>query len=200
MNAPAHLAPQGDGTTPLGPDELAGLRLTWVTSRGQLLEQEAKGMQQVTLDHLRRVPSLPTMLDDVWVRRLHARIFGHVWTWAGTYRRSGKSIGIDWAQVPVAVRNLVADAAVWFEHDDDVDRAAARLHHRLVEVHPFPDGNGRHARIYTDLCLRAAGATPFSWGRRRIGPDAEKRAAYLAALRAADATRDVGDLAVYCRS
>lgn len=78
------------------------------------------------------------------VRRLHLRIFGHVWTWAGTYRRSGTSIGIDWTPISVAVRNLVADAALWFEHDH-VEQAAARLHHRLVEVHPFPDGNGRHA-------------------------------------------------------
>jgi Fic-DOC domain mobile mystery protein B len=199
VSRPAHLAPQGDGTTPLSPDELDGLRLTWVTTRGQVLEQEAKGLQRVALDHLRRVPALSTMLDDVWVRRLHYRIFGHVWAWAGKYRRSGKSIGVDWMQVPVAVRNLVADAAAWFEHDD-VDRAAARLHHRLVEVHPFPDGNGRHARMYTDLCLRAAGVAPFSWGRHRPEPDADKRTAYLAALRVADRTRDISDLAAYCRT
>ena len=197
--APAHLAPQGDGATPLSPDELAGMRLTWVTTRGHLLEQEALGMQRVAREHLRRIPPLPTMLDDAWVRRLHRRIFGHVWAWAGSYRRSGKSIGIDWPQVPVAVRNLVADAAMWFEYDD-VDQAAARLHHRLVEVHPFPDGNGRHARMYTDLCLRAAGAAPFSWGRHRREPDDDKRAAYIAELRVGDTTGDVSGLAAYCRT
>lgn len=196
---PRHLAPQGDGATPLSPDELVGIRLTWVTTRGQLLEQEALGLQRVAREHLRRVPTLATILDDAWVRRLHRRIFGHVWAWAGSYRRSEKSIGIDWTQVSVGVRNLVEDAAMWFEHED-ADQAAARLHHRLVEIHPFPDGNGRHARMYTDLCLRAAGAAPFSWGRHRTEPDGDKREAYLTALRTADTTRGVTELAAYCRT
>lgn len=75
-----------------------------------------------------------------------------------------------------------------------------RLHHRLVEIHPFPDGNGRHARSFTDLVLRASGAAPFSWGRHREEDDRAKRDAYLSALRQADRTRDVTELATYCRS
>ncbi len=199
MSTPIHLAPQGDGTTPLTPDEMAGLKLTWVTTRGQLLEQEAKGLQRVALEHLTRVPRLPVLLDGAWLRRLHQRVFGEVWAWAGQYRTSGKTIGIDWTQVPMATRNLCDDARLWFEHED-VNTAAARLHHRLVEVHPFPDGNGRHARAYTDLALRAAGVAPFTWGRLRRESDEDKRAAYLAALRRADATRDVADLVAYGRT
>jgi len=199
VSTPEHLAPPGDGRTPLDGDEVDGLRLTWVATRGQLLDQEAKGLQRVAVEHLQRVPALGRLLDDVWLRRLHERIFGAVRSWAGRYRTTGKSIGLDWTLVPTAVRDLLADAALWFAHDD-VDLAAARLHHRLVEIHPFPDGNGRHARVHTDLCLRAVGALPFTWGRLRDEPDAAKRAAYLAALRHADRTRDVAPLRAYCRT
>jgi Fic-DOC domain mobile mystery protein B len=111
-----------------------------------------------------------------------------VWSWAGTYRRRELNLGIDSWRVPAAVRDLNADAAYWFADEAamPVDEAAARFHHRLVEIHPFPNGNGRHARALTDLILVAAGTDPFAWGGRDLGPISSVRRTYVDALRAAD--------------
>jgi Fic-DOC domain mobile mystery protein B len=97
-------------------------------------------------------------------------------------------MGVDPAQVPVAVRDLVDDAKYWFAAHSpaEIDVAAVRLHHALVAIHPFPNGNGRHARFLTDLVLEVAGAPAFTWGRRDLGPISEVRARYVAALRRAD--------------
>lgn len=199
MSDPAHLRPDADGSTPLDPDEAEGLKLTWVVTRGQLVQQEARGLERVATRYALRPPAADRLLDDVFLRSLHRDIFGQVWTWAGRYRTTGKSIGVDASRVAVEVRELLADVQVWLGHEE-VDHAAARLHHRLVWIHPFPDGNGRHARVHTDLVLRAHGAEAFTWGRDRDEPPAAKRAAYLAALRRADVAGDVDELVAYCRS
>lgn len=102
-----------------------------------------------------RSPSLDDVLDDLWLRRLHQRMFGDVWSWAGTDRRSGRNIGIDSTEIPAAVRVLVEDCRTWIALDD-TRVPVARFHHRLVAIHPFPNGNGRHSRAAAVLG-RAAG-------------------------------------------
>ena len=129
-----------DGNTPIDDDEALGLKLTWVRTRGDLNEAEAANI----LDARRaiRSPAVDEVLDDHWLRQLHRRMFGDVWDRAGVYRLSDRNIGIDWTEVPAAVRNLVQDARAWFG-DDHQRTAVARFHHRLVAIHPFPNGNGR---------------------------------------------------------
>ena len=118
-------------------------------------------------------------------------MFGDVWDWAGVYRLSDRNIGIDWTEVPAAVRNLVQDAPAWFEGAEQ-RTAVARFHHRLVAIHPFPNGNGRHSRAAADHLCNALGFATPTWGARTYTDTAELRAAYLAALRTAD--RDPNDL------
>jgi Fic-DOC domain mobile mystery protein B len=115
-------------------------------------------------------------------------MLGDVWSWAGSYRLRELNIGIDPSEVPIAVRNLVDDAKYWFATDSelDVDTAAVNFHAKLVAIHPFPNGNGRHSRLMTDLLLRAVGAPPFSWGSRNLAAAGDARARYIAALRLAD--------------
>lgn len=96
---------------------------------------------------------------------LHKRMLGNTWTWAGTYRKSDKNIGCDWRQVAVRVRNLLEDTKYQIKHTvTEPDELAIRFHHRLVLIHPFPNGNGRHSRLITDLLLQKIGIKPFSWG------------------------------------
>lgn len=178
-----------DGNTPIDEDEALGLRLTWVRTRGDLNQAEAANI----LDARRaiRSPALDEVLDDLWLRNLHRRMFGDVWDWAGVYRLSNRNIGFDWTEVPAAIRNLVRDAQAWFG-DDDQQASVARFHHRLVAIHPFPTGNGRHSRAAADYLCNALGIVPPTWGALTYPATAGLRAAYLAALRTAD--RDPEDL------
>lgn len=177
-----------DGNTPIDEDEALGLRLSWVRTRGDLNEAEAANI--LAARRAIRSPALDDVLDDLWLRRLHRRMFGDVWSWAGTYRLSDRNIGVDWTEVPAAVRSLVEDAHAWVSHEEK-QVAVARFHHRLVAIHPFPNGNGRHARAAADyLCNALAIASP-TWGAITYADTNTLRAAYLAALRAAD--RDPND-------
>jgi Fic-DOC domain mobile mystery protein B len=135
------------------------------------------------------------VLDDLWLRALHRRMFGDVWTWAGQYRTTERNIGIDPIRITTATRDLVENAAYRAgttdsEHTRRV--AVARFHHQLVAIHPFPNGNGRHARAAADYLAHALDLPAPSWGRHDARVLASVRASYLAALRAAD--RDHDDL------
>lgn len=135
------------------------------------------------------------VLDDVFLRDLHRRMFGDVWSWAGQYRTRALSIGIEWIDVPTAVRDLMADSIYWFNGADTAAVAAglARFHHRLVQIHPFPNGNGRVSRLVTDELRRSIEHPPLTWGAdaARAGATTKQlRAAYLAGLRAIDVDPD----------
>jgi Fic-DOC domain mobile mystery protein B len=178
-----------DGSTPLTPDESEGLRLSWVLTRGDLDTAEQTGiLTALTKAKWQRI-TVAGLLDDLVLRQLHRDMFGTVWTWAGRYRSSERNIGVAPEQVATGVRDLVADARLWLAADSpyEVHEAAVRFHHRLVAIHPFANGNGRHARAATDLILRASGAPPFTWGARDTHDITVVRSRYIRALRAADA-------------
>ena len=177
-----------DGDTPPADDEQEGLRPSWIRTRGDLNQAELDNIIQARRD-VRAPPTPAAVLDDVWLRSLHKRMFRDVWTWAGTYRRTERNIGIDPARIAVAVRDLVADALLWTGQDTP-ELAAARFHHRLVAIHPFPNGNGRHARAAADYLVMTLRAPTPTWGASAPQPIHELRRSYLAALRAADRDRD----------
>ncbi|MCR9196528.1 MAG: mobile mystery protein B [Hyphomonas sp.] len=177
-----------DGATPLDPDEMEGLKYPHVTTRGQLDELEQANIEQGLAWIARRRSG--SIFDDAFVRTLHRRLFGDVWDWAGEYRLTEKNIGIDPAQIAVQLRMLLDDARYWAEHKVYPPlEAAARFHHRMVQIHPFPNGNGRHARIAADIMLEEIyDHPPVKWASGfDLQADNERRDAYIAALRAADA-------------
>ena len=187
------------GATPLDADEAAGLLPAQVTTREQLDEWEAEnileGERWARSAARRRDP-----LDHAFLRELHRRMFGRTWRWAGTFRNTEKNIGIAPARIAEEVRKLVEDTRAQVAAKAmPLDEIAARFHHRLVWIHPFPNGNGRHARLLTDLMLEANGAPPFAWGATDLERAGEARDRYLAALRAADA-RDFAPLLAFVRS
>jgi Fic-DOC domain mobile mystery protein B len=183
-----HAAPEG--ATPLSPDETEGLKFDHVTTRGELDElEQANILEGLSWQDQRRRRRLD-VLDDAFVRLLHKKLFGHVWTWAGTYRLREKNIGIAPVLVPTQVRVLLDDARYWaLNRIFSALEAGARFHHRLVQIHPFPNGNGRHARIMTDALLQDYFEHPgVQWSDGfDLQNDTNRRSQYILALRKADA-------------
>lgn len=174
------------GATPLDPDEARGLIPGHIRTQAELNQWEQANVLEGSAWAVRTRER--DVLSEHFVRELHRRLFGATWRWAGTFRTSGKNIGVDPAQIAVKLRELLEDARYWIEHGTyPLDGIAARFHHRLVVIHPFPNGNGRHARLMTDVLLRRNGATVFSWGGANLETAGDARDRYLAALRAADA-------------
>jgi Fic-DOC domain mobile mystery protein B len=192
------LLPLGDGHTPLDDGDREALKASYVSTRGELNEAEQENILRVITR--RRPPTVDALLNDRYLRELHRAMFGDVWTWAGRYRRRETTIGIDPAQIAVAVRNLVADGRVCVDSGvESHDTIGVRFHHRLVSIHPFPNGNGRHSRLAADYLVRALGQDRFSWGADLALETPDLRQRYLDALRRAD-DGDLADLVSFARS
>ncbi|MGY2135349.1 mobile mystery protein B [Pseudomonas reactans] len=173
------------GQTPLDPDEAAGLKPRHIATQGELDEWEAQNILKASR-WIARQKKL-NVLNDHFCRELHVKMFDDTWKWAGTFRKSDKNIGCDWTQIAVNLRQLLDNMAYWLEHNVfPPEEVAVRFHHRLVWLHAFPNGNGRHARLMTDCLLRQCGLAPFSWGRGNLVTANEVRQRYIQALRAAD--------------
>lgn len=148
-----------DGATLLDPDEMAGLKFKHITIRAQVDELEqaniVKGMMWLKKNKRQDYPTVDFTLA------LHKALFGQVWQWAGTLRTTEKNIGIDPVQISVSLRNLLDDVSAWIEYKSYPEREAIlRFHHKLVYIHPFPNGNGRFSRIFADLVARQCFQTP----------------------------------------
>jgi Fic-DOC domain mobile mystery protein B len=176
------------GATPLSPDDYVDLIPMWVSRRADLNQAEAANISDAQDLFFARRLSLTTILDDLFVRKLHMNMYGDVWTWAGRYRTRDLSIGVPFTQVAVEVNNLMKDSSFWLKTTDaqELDQAICRVHHRLVAVHPFINGNGRMCRMYADLIALSLGRPLFSWGGTKLGKDSETRLAYISALKSAD--------------
>lgn len=175
-----------EGATPIDPDEVAGLLLTHITTRSELDRWEQDNIIEA-LDWLDKTKPAD-ILNEKFIIELHRRMLGRVWKWAGQFRQSDKNIGGSWHQIPVNLQNLCDDARLWIEMGEvPADEMAVRFHHRLVCVHCFPNGNGRHARLMTDLLLENILNHPrFTWGSANLSKVSDARSQYIAALHAAD--------------
>lgn len=187
-----------DGATPLSAEELEGLMPAHIATRNELNAWEARNVLKA--EQWLRARRRGDILTPAFVRRLHQRMFDETWKWAGTYRDTEKNIGVDPAQIAPRTLDLCEDVKAQLAHKSlPLDEIAARFHHRLVSIHPFANGNGRHARLMTDLLLTENGVARFSWGESALIDDGEVRARYIATLRAADA-RDYAPLLAFVRS
>jgi Fic-DOC domain mobile mystery protein B len=190
------LEPVGDGHTPITYEEADQLIPRWVETRGQLNEVEAAAIA-AALTTLPTTLDLTSVLSVPWLLGLHRSMFASVWRWAGHLRRVDLSIGQDWHRIPALMQLAVDDATFWATRMGP-DEATLRLHHRLVWIHPFVNGNGRWSRIVADLAVVAGGEPAFSWGAG-LAPD-DQRARYVAALRRADHENVVDELIAFARS
>lgn len=185
------------GTTPLDPDEAVGLIPRHIVTQGELNEWEQTNILEGAQWALRRKKR--ELLDEAFIRELHRRMFDKTWKWAGNFRQTDKNIGVDWRQIAVQLKNLLDDvkAQITFQ-TYPVDELALRFHHRLVWIHVFANGNGRHARLMTDLLMQRLGQPALTWGGGSLLTAGDTRKAYLGALRAADG-RDYQPLLKFAR-
>ncbi len=184
-----------EGATRLDEEELEALKPTHISTREELNEWEQANIVEAELWAFRRKRS--DVLTVEYVRELHFQMFGQTWEWAGHFRKSGKNIGVPSYEIPASVKNACEDAAVWVnENVHSLPEIAARFHHRLVYIHPFPNGNGRHARLIADILLFNHDYPRLSWGGVTLQREGEARTAYIQALKAAD-QNDFRPLLVY---
>lgn len=185
------------GATPLDADELASLIPRHITTQGELNEWEQANIVQG--DQWAR-KQRREILNEAFLRQLHRQMYGETWKWAGDFRKSDKNIGVDWLKIGVELKNLLGDAHYQIEHASyPPNEIAVRFHHRLVAIHPFPNGNGRHSRLMADLLAERLGQARFTWGRCSLVDASATRQHYIAALQAAD-RHDIAPLLAFARS
>jgi Fic-DOC domain mobile mystery protein B len=178
------LLPIRDGHTQLTDEDRDGLIPTYISTRGELDEAEQKSIAEALL---RKAPTAKQVLDDKYLRGLHKSMFGQVWKWAGKYRPRETNIGIEPNAIASEVRKLTQDTAAWIEYETyEQLEIVVRFHHRLVAIHPFPNGNGRFGRIAANMLSFALGGENLSWGSHLDVDTPELRNRYLQALHASD--------------
>jgi len=187
------------GATPLDPDEIEGLIPSHITTQQQLNEWEEANILNAE-NWLPSKLTSPDFLTIDFMKMLHEKMFNQTWKWAGTFRKSEKSIGIAPYQIATQLSELLDNIIVQIAYESySLDEIAYRLHHRLVFIHLFPNGNGRHARLMTDFLLMRSGQPRFTWGRINLTSESITRNQYIDALKAAD-KHDYAPLAAFVRS
>lgn len=178
------LLEQDDASTPLTPEERADLIPSYITLRRELNEAEQANIldgEDWAFSRKRDV------LSETFLCKLHKQMFGQVWKWAGKFRNSERNIGVTPYMVRIELTQLLDDVRYWIENKTfESDEIAYRFHHKLVWIHPFPNGNGRHSRMATDLLLKSLGRARFTWGSDNLVDANLTRKQYVTALRAAD--------------
>ncbi len=176
-----------EGATPLDPNEAEGLLPKHITTQSQLNEWE----QMNILEAEEWVSSLNLMTTEIlsidFIRKLHKKMFGKTWSWAGNFRKTDKNIGAYWLNIAIEIKTLMDDIKYQVSHNTYSNtELAARFHHRLVAIHPFSNGNGRHSRLMTDIFLLSHGEKRFSWGSQSLTKESTVRKKYIKSLQEAD--------------
>jgi Fic-DOC domain mobile mystery protein B len=180
------LATTSDGNTPLSPEELADL-IPNLATKEELNEWERENIL-IARDWATSDRTAPLqMVSDQYIRKLHEKMFDETWKWAGQYRLTEKNIGVPVHEIRERLMSLFGDGRYWIENKTySPDETAVRFHHRLVYIHAFPNGNGRHARLIADVLNIKLGNPAFTWGSANLVEEGAARTRYLEAIRAAD--------------
>lgn len=178
-----------NGQTPLDEEELDGLLIPSISTKSELNEAEQRNIEDAVYWSIKLSIHEEKILSEDFVKHVHKRMFERVWRWAGTFRRSNKNMGVDKWIISTELRNLLEDSKYWHKNQIyNPDEMAIRFKHRLVSIHCFPNGNGRHSRLMADIIISKMFNLPvFSWGGNRNAEDGNTRGAYIRALKSADA-------------
>jgi len=177
------------GQTPLDEDEKEGLLIKTIATRNDLDEFEQHNIEEAVQWSLSRKFKLETILSEEFIKKLHKQMFHEVWSWAGSYRKTNKNIGVDKFEIGIEMKMLLDDCDFWINNNTfDHDEIAVRFKHRLVKIHLFPNGNGRHSRLMGDIMINHAFNRPvFTWGCSNLSEQGRQRGKYLRAVKEADA-------------
>jgi Fic-DOC domain mobile mystery protein B len=190
-----------DGQTPLNEEEQNGLLIPSITIREELDEFEQLNIEKAIQWTFGKKWKAEQLFSEKFVKDLHKRMYGEVWKWAGAFRESEKNLGIKSYLIPTELKVLLDDAIFWVQNDTySPDELAIRFKHRLVSIHCFSNGNGRHSRLMADLIMeKLFNATFFSWGSSNLVKATETRKAYIKAVKMAD-KQDLQPLIVFAKS
>jgi Fic-DOC domain mobile mystery protein B len=190
-----------EGQTPLDEDEKEGLLIPTIATRGELDEFEQQNIEQAILWTLNRSFKADTVLTEDFIKAVHKRMYGNVWAWAGKFRKTNKNLGVDKWQIPTELRLLLDDVKFWYVNNTySPVECSLRFKHRLVSIHCFANGNGRHSRLIADILIeKIYKQVHFSWGTDNLVQKGDPRTNYLNALRAAD-KGDIQPLINFARS
>lgn len=177
-----------DGQAPLSEEEKEGLLIKSVTSRGELDELEQLNIEKAVEWTIESKFSKEKILSEEFIKTVHKRMLGDVWEWAGEFRRSEKNIGVTWTRIGVELRTLLDDTKYWIENETyPPDEIAIRFKHRLVSIHCFPNGNGRHSRLMADILIESVfGRDVFTWNNSSLVKPDNVRKEYIDSIRQAD--------------
>ena len=190
-----------DGQTPLNEEEQNGLLIPSITTREELDEFEQLNIEKAIQWTFGKKWNAEQLFSEKFVKDLHKRMYGEVWKWAGAFRESEKNLGIKSYLIPAELKVLLDDAIFWVQNDTySPDELAIRFKHRLVSIHCFSNGNGRHSRLMADLIMeKFFNSTFFSWGSSNLVKATETRKAYIKAVKMAD-KQDLQPLIVFAKS
>lgn len=177
-----------DGQTPLDENEKDGLLIKTIGTRGELDEFEQLNIEKAVEWTISLKFQPEDILSEQFIKQLHNKMFCDVWSWAGKFRKTNKNIGVDKYLVAEELRRLIDDCKFWIKNKTySKDEIAIRFKHRLVKIHCFPNGNGRHSRLMADVIIsKIFEKKYFSWSRSDINKKSEARTNYLKAIKKAD--------------
>jgi len=190
-----------NGQTPLDEEEIEGLKIKTIATREELDEFEQNNIEEANMWILSKKFTIEKLMTESFILDLHKRMYGKVWSWAGEYRKTNKNIGIDRWQVPTALKTLLDDTLFWVANETfPPDEIAIRFKHRLVSIHCFSNGNGRHSRLMADIIInKVYKKNMFTWGAQNLVKQSKTRDNYLIAVRQAD-KNDYSALIQFARS
>ncbi len=177
-----------NGQTPINEEEKEGLRIVTISTQKELDEFEQLNIEEALQWVFTKKFKPQQVFTEKFICNLHKRMYGNVWSWAGKFRKTEKNIGVKSYQIPMQLKNLCDDSLFWIENKTYTSKEIAiRFKHRLVSIHCFPNGNGRHSRLMADIIIeKIFGNTPFSWGTENLSKDSNTRKTYLKAVKEAD--------------
>jgi len=177
-----------DSQPPLDEDEKMGLLIPTVATRAELDEFEQQNIEKAIQWTMEKSFRPGIIFTEDFVRNVHRRMYNDVWAWAGEFRKTNKNLGIDYWQISIELKKLLDDARYWHENKSyQPEEIAVRFKHRIVSIHCFPNGNGRHSRLMADIIIeKIYKQSVFSWGTAKLSSDGDIRSDYLKAVKAAD--------------
>ena len=189
------------GQTPLDEDEKVGLKIKSITTQGELDEFEQMNIEKAVEWSIHTNLKPKKILTEKFIKGLHKKMFGDVWKWAGEFRKSEKNIGIQWTQIGIELKNLIDDMKCWIENNTfSPEEISVRFKHRIVSIHCFPNGNGRHSSMMADIIMESVfGKEIFSWNQSNLVKSDDTRKEYIDALRKAD-NGDIKPLIIFAKN
>lgn len=175
------------GQTLISEEEKDGLLIKTISTQKELNEWEQINISKAVEWSIGLLPSYD-LLAEKFIKQLHKKMYGEVWRWAGYFRKTDKNIGVKWTQVPLELKMLLDDTRFWVDNKIySEEEIAIRFKHRLVSIHCFPNGNGRHSRLMADIMMdKLFHAQVFSWQKTNLVYPNQIRKEYIQALKIAD--------------